>query len=120
MLKWFRSTASNISYLVFWILLAVLAGLTAFQFHATLISIAIAIIENPTVRPTGWSLDTIYGLSRVFWLVLGILWLGWVMFCEGYLREGKNQQSLLKRLSLLLLISGALYGSSYIVLLLLP
>jgi len=119
MLQRLQSAVSNISYLVFWIVLAGLVTLIVFQLHATLILVSIAIVENPAIRPPGWSMDTTYGLSRVFWLILGIFWLGWVMFTEGYLREGKNNQRLLKRFSLLILILGGLYGLTYIVLLLL-
>ena len=110
----------SLSYFVFWILLAGFATLIGFQLHATLVAISIAVINNPTLRPIGWSLDTIYGLSRVFWLILGIFWLGWVMYTEGLLREGKNQKHLLKRFFLLALILGLIYGSTYIVFLFLP
>jgi hypothetical protein len=119
MLERLKSALSNTSYFVFWIILAALAALVVFQLHATLIAIAIAVIENPGLRPPGWSTDTIYGLSRVFWLILGIFWLGWVMFTEGYLREGVNQKRLLKRSFLVLVFVGVIYGSSYLVLLLL-
>lgn len=119
MLKRLQSALGNISYLVFWIVLAVLFTLTVFQLHATLILIAIAVIENPAIRPPGWSMDTTYGLSRVFWLILGIFWLGWVMYTEGFLREGKNTQRLLKRFSLLVIILGGIFGLSQLVLFLL-
>jgi hypothetical protein len=115
MLQRLQSITNNISYLVFWIIVAVLAALTAFQLHANLILISMAIINNPTLRPTGWSTDTIYGLSRVFWLVLGIFWLGLVMYSERNLYEGKNQGQLLKRFTLLIIILGVIYGVSYIV-----
>jgi hypothetical protein len=119
MLERLQSALGNISYFVFWIVLAALAAFVAFQIHATLIAIAIAVIENPSLRPSGWSTDTIYGLSRVFWLILGIFWLGWVTFIEGYLREGKNHQLLIKQSTLLLVILGVIYGINYLVLLLL-
>jgi uncharacterized membrane protein YadS len=116
MLEWLKSSIGNLSYFVFWIVLALLATLTGFQLHGTLIAISIAVIENPNLRPTGWSTATIHGLGRVFWLILGILWLGWVMFTEGYLREGKNRELLLRRAFILLLILGVLYATSLIIL----
>ncbi|MCJ7702294.1 MAG: hypothetical protein MUO62_11985 [Anaerolineales bacterium] len=119
MLERLKSALSNISYLIFWIVLAALAVFVVFQIHATLIAIAIAVIENPDLRPLGWSMDTTYGLSRVFWLILGIFWLGCVMFTEGYFREGVNQKRLLKRFFLSLVIVGVIYGINYLVLLLL-
>lgn len=120
MRAWLKSAFGNLSYFIFWLALAVLVTLSAFQFHATLTAISISIIENPSLRPTGWTLDTVHGLSRVFWLILGIIWLGWIMYTEGYLREGKNQQHLISRFIRLLLILVVIYALNYIVLLLLP
>ena len=119
MLERLQSALSNVSYFVFWVVLAALVTFVGFQIHATLIAISIAVIENPSLRPLGWSMDTTYGLSRVFWLILGIFWLGWVTFTEGYLREGVNQKHLIKRSILLLVIVGVIYGINYLVLLLL-
>jgi len=112
-----RSLFNNLSYFVFWLVLAILAALVAFQLHTTWITISIAVIENPSLRPTGWSIYTTYGLSRFFWLVLGILWLGWVMFTEGDLSEGKDRKLLLKRSGRLLLILGIIYGINYLIML---
>jgi len=117
--KWLRSSFSNLGYLLFWIILVILATLTVFQLHVTLIAISIFVIENPSLRPTGWTSNTTHGLSRVFWLILGILWLGWVMYTEGHLREGKDQQYLVKRSLILLLVLGGIYAACYLLLLLL-
>jgi hypothetical protein len=114
-----RSAFGNLGYFIIWLVLAALAGLTGFQLYATLIAVSIAVIENPSLRPIGWSMDTTYGLSRVFWVVIGILWLGWVMYTEGHLREGKNRQILIKRSLGLLLVLGGIYALSYLLLLLL-
>jgi hypothetical protein len=119
MLSRLRSAIGNISYFILWAILAGLAAFLVFQIHATLIAISISVIENPNLRPPGWSMDTTYGLSRVFWLILGILWLGWVMFAEGYLREGVKHKRLIKRSLLLLVISGGVYGINMLVLLIL-
>lgn len=118
MLERLKSVFSNIGYFVLWLVLATLAGFLVFQIHATLIVVSIDIIQNPSTRLPGWSMETTYGLSRIFWLILGVLWLGWVMFTESYLREGKNRNHLIKRSLLLLLIVGVIYGISYLVLLL--
>ena len=119
MLERLKSALGNVSYIVFWVVLAALSAFVVFQIHATLIASSIAVIENPNLRPPGWSMNTTYGLSRVFWLILGILWLGWVMFTEGYLREGKNRKLLIKRSLLLLVIVAAVYGLNYLALLML-
>jgi hypothetical protein len=112
-----KSIINNLSYLFLWLIFAILITLTLFQVHATVVSVALAVVQTPSVRPMGWNTGTIYGLSRLLWLVLGIFWLGWVMFTDEYLREGRNRQLLLKRSSLLLLIAGVIYGACYLILL---
>ena len=119
MKAWFKSLFSNVSYFVFWLVLTGLSVLTVFQLHATLIASSISVIENPNLRPEYWTMDTIHGLGRVYWLVLGILWLGWVIFTEVHLREGKNRDRLMVRFLVLLLVLVAIYGLSYLVLFLL-
>ncbi len=119
MLERLKSALGNLSYFFFWVALAALTGFVVFQLHATLIAISIAVIESPNLRPSGWSMDTTYGLSRVFWLVLGIIWLGWVTFTEGYLREGKIRQLLIKRTFILLAIVGVVFGINHLIQLLL-
>ena len=71
---------SRIGYLIVWLTSAVLITLSLFQVHATLIAIAVNIINNPSLRPVGWSTGSVYGLSRLLWLILGIIWLGWIFF----------------------------------------
>jgi hypothetical protein len=119
MIQKIQPIISRIGYVVFWLGLAVLATFIAFQVHGTLIAISLAVIKNPSLRPPGWSTDTIYALSRVFWLILGIIWLGWVMFTEGYLSEGHQRSLLIQRIFRLLVILAATYGACLILLLLL-
>lgn len=115
MFKRLQPVLAPVGYIVFWSGLAVFATLTAFQIHGTLIAISLAVIENPSLRPLGWSTDTVYALSRVFWLILGIFWLGWVMFTEGYLREGYQRQLLKNRTLRLMIILGATYVIFFII-----
>jgi hypothetical protein len=115
MFKRLQPVLAPVGYIVFWLGLGIFATLTAFQIHGTLIAISLIVIENPSLRPLGWSTGTVYALSRVFWLVLGILWLGWVMFTEGYLREGYQRQFLKKRTLRLLIILGATYVIFFII-----
>ena len=119
MLQKIQPILSRIGYVVFWLGLAVMATFVAFQIHPTLIALSLAIIENPSLRPPGWSTDTIYALSRIFWLILGILWLGWVMFTEGYLSEGYQRSLLKQRFIRLVIILAAIYGVCLVILFLL-
>jgi hypothetical protein len=71
--------------------------------------LGILVIQNDALRPTGWSSDTLSGINRCGFLVLGSLWLGMVVFTEKYLREGAAEQQLLRRALRLALIGGAVY-----------
>ena len=119
MLKRMQPVLAQVGYIVFWLGLTVLATLTAFQVHGTLIAISLAVIENASLRPLGWSTDTVYALSRVFWLILGIIWLGWIMFTEGYLREGYQRQLLKHRTIRLIIILAVIYAACLLILFLL-
>ena len=117
MIERIRSIFDAIIYIIFWLMLGVAVTLTLFQVHATLISIAIVVVDNPSLRPIGWTTGTIYGLSRLLWLILGICWLGWVMYTHEHLRESKQLKILTQKFFRLLLILGAVYFCSYLVLL---
>jgi len=117
MIERIRSIFDAISYIIFWLFLGVVVTLTLFQVHATLISVAVVVVDDPSLRPIGWSTGTIYGLSRLLWLILGICWLGWVMYTYEHLRESKQLKILKQRFFRLLIILGAVYLCSYVVLL---
>lgn len=117
MIKRIRSIFDAISYIIFWLFLGVAVTLTLFQVHATLISIAVVVVDTPSLRPIGWATGTIYGLSRLLWLIMGIFWLGWIMYTYEHLRESKQLKILKQRVFRLLLILGAVYFCSYLVLL---
>jgi hypothetical protein len=117
MIERIRSIFDAISYIIFWLFLGVVVTLTLFQVHATLISIAVVVVDDPALRPIGWSSGTIYGLSRLLWLVLGICWLGWVLYTYEYLRESKQLKILIQQFFRLLLLLGAVYFCSFLVLL---
>ena len=109
MLERIQSTANKVSCLFVWLVFVILMTLTLFQVYATVIAVSLVVIENPTLRPTGWNTSSIHGIGRLLWLILGIFWLGWVMFTEGYLREGRDQQRLKRRTFRLLQIVGITY-----------
>ncbi len=114
-----RNALEYLVYVFAWLILAILAILTGFQIHATLTASALAMVKNSALRPSGWSTQTIYGLSRLLWVILGILWLVWVMYTQEYLSEGKQLQILKNRIIRLLMLLGVIYSISYVILLLL-
>ena len=113
MLERIRPVLSTIGYIASWLILSSIATLTIFQIHTIVLSIALRVVENPSTRPVGWSTDTIHGLSRIAWLILGILLLLWVVFTEEYLREGNRYRKLKKRATRLFLIIVTVYIVCY-------
>ena len=109
----------NIGVYGVWVLYAAFAGLTAFQLQATLIYIGLLIVENPDIRPIGWSTGTIVSINRILVLILGLLWLGVVVFAESYLRDGKSKNKLANRALRIFASTGAVYLISYLLLVLL-
>ena len=113
MRQWTRRIVDSLGLLAVWLVLAISAALTAFQIHATLLFLGLLIVENPTFRPSGWSTNTIHSLSRILILILGALWLGFVVFLESYLREDRDRQVLRPRvLRLIFYIAGVYIFSS--------
>ncbi len=105
-----RSVIEQLSSYFWWAVLGVLVTLTLFQVHGTMIALSLAAVQNPATRLPGWSTDTVYGLSRFLWLILGVFWLGWVMYTLEYLREGQKYHILKERtvrLGLILLVTYA-------------
>jgi len=76
-------------------------------------------VELPAVNKMGWNTSTIHGLGRFLYLVLGILWLLSVVWEESYLREAQRQHLLINRTIRISLILAAVFGSTYLLLLLL-
>ncbi len=107
------------SYLPIWLILTAGITYTSFHIHATIIACALFAINTPVLRPTGWNTATIYGLSRLVWLLIGIAWLVGVMYTEADLREGRDQGDLIPRAKKYFLITLAVFASCYLVLLLL-
>lgn len=120
MTKWMKSVYNNLGFLILWLISAVLITLTLFQMHGTIIAIAVAVVKNPALRPVGWNTLTVYSLSRLLWVILGVVWLGWVVFNEEFLREGKQLGLLRRRVILLFTTIVVIYLVCYLILLLLP
>jgi hypothetical protein len=117
MLKSIQTIVANLLYILLWVALAALVAFTLFQVHGTLISLGVYIVNNPSLRPTYWNSGSIILLSRLLWLVLGLIWLGSVMYMHEYLNEGRQVGGFWKRILLLLLILAGVYGLSYLILL---
>jgi len=120
MTKWMKSVYNNLGFLILWLISAVLITLTLFQMHGTIIAIAVVIVNNSTLRPVGWNTGSVYTLSRLFWVILGIVWLGSVVFTEEFLREGMQLGLLRQRVIRLLITIVVIYLVCYLILLFLP
>jgi hypothetical protein len=112
-----RRTLISLGCYGIWAAAAAFLALSLYQVHVTLVYIGLRLVENPSTRPVGWNTMTITGLSRFVILVLGGVWLVAVSFMERYLREGAQGGDFRARVIRLLLITGAIYGVSYAVLL---
>lgn len=112
-----RSIIKKIISFLSWLMLSILITLTTFKWHTTLIAISYVIVENPSLRPAGWTRDTIFILGRVLWLILGTIWLGIETFTFEFIIETKRPQILLRRVFRILIILGVAYSISYGILL---
>ena len=77
-----------------WIGLSALAAGALWQLNFGLLTLA-ALLINSSLRPPGWTLDTLVGLNKLFVLVLGSLWLGLVMYFEHRLGQAVTEDRLL-------------------------
>lgn len=112
-----RAFFDNFLYMLLWLIFAVLVTLTLFQLHGTIIAIAVYVVNDPALRPYAWNSGSVVILARFLWLIMGILWLGWVPYTYEYLSEGSQLKILTKRSFRLILILGSVYLSSYLILL---
>ena len=101
--------------MLFWLLLAVLAAVTAWQWHVTLLYLARLLIDSP-YRPFGWSMGTLAAVSRFSILIFGSLWLIYVYYIEYQLREALKRQRLLRRGATYSAVLLALYAVAYLLL----
>jgi len=108
----------NIGIYGLWLLFAVFTGYAAFQLRATIYFLATLVLENPEIRPNYWTSGTVISLDRLVVVLLGILWLGVIIFSEGYFREAQENQELRSRSFKAFGILGGLVLGSYLVLLL--
>ncbi len=104
---------AQLGYIGAWIGLTILAALTAWQLHITTLYLATLLIDNPALRPRGWSSETLVGVSKLSVLVWGSLWFMLLFYMEYKLREGLQERRLLRLIwwfgGSLLLIGGVAY-----------
>lgn len=117
MVQRFRGILEILGYYALWAILAALLVLALYQLHSTLLYIGLKMVENPSTRPAGWNTGTIHGLSRFLFLVLGAVWLVMVSLMERYLDQGREEGRLWINVGRMLLIIGAIFGFSYVVVL---
>ena len=96
-----------------WLIVVLLWTVLSFYLHRTLLVVGLGVIQTPSLRPTGWSTDTLTGIDRCGYLILGAVWLGMVLYTEGYLREGMEEGTLLVRTGRLLMIIITLFGLGF-------
>ena len=102
-----------------WLLLAGLAAWTAAQLHATLMYAGLKAVENPALRPAGWTPNTLFGLSRFLTLCLGAAWLMAVAFIAPLLSDAQRRGRYRRTTATLFLSLAAVFALTYLLLLLL-
>ena len=95
-----------------WLAIVLLWTIVSLYLQRTLLVIGLWVIQSPTLRPTGWSTSTLAGINRCGYLILGVVWLGVVLYTERYLREGMEDGVLLVRTGRLLVIIVIFFGLS--------
>jgi len=106
---------TQLGYILAWLGLTVIATLTAWQLHVALLYLAALLIETPSLRPTGWSTNTLAAVSRLSLLIWGSLWLFFIMYLEHQLREAVQERRLLQRSGRYALGLLFLYGIGYLI-----
>jgi hypothetical protein len=92
-----------------WLLISALLIPLFFQILTMILYLGQLVINNPDLRPTGWSSDTLVGLRRCGFLILGGLWIGLVMYLESYLSEAQQAGQLPQKSGRLILMMGVIY-----------
>ena len=95
-----------------WLLSAAMWAAVMFQLQVLLLFFSILVLETSWLRPPGWNNETLKGIEKCGFLVLGSLWLGLVIFSERYLRKGVTENRFWQRVLHLVLVGGGIYGLS--------
>ncbi|HSH01280.1 MAG TPA: hypothetical protein VLL52_02090 [Anaerolineae bacterium] len=98
---------------ILWLFLSILATVTAQKSYQLLMLLSHYWLTS-SWRPLSWNQATLTGLSRFYLLLLGILWLAYVMLAEQYLQRGRQTQQLQSHFRHLFLPNILLYVTSYL------
>ncbi|MEZ4864183.1 MAG: hypothetical protein R3C14_22920 [Caldilineaceae bacterium] len=90
-----RSAWVWMGYGLVWLLLTLLAVVAVWQAHVTTLYLATLLIDNPAWRPSGWSMNSLVGVSKLSVLIWGSCWLITVLYMENRLRTSVTERRLL-------------------------
>ncbi|MBX3011762.1 MAG: hypothetical protein KF832_09670 [Caldilineaceae bacterium] len=91
-----------------------MAAVVVWQAHVTTLYLAALLIQNPALRPSGWSSATLVGLSKLSVLGWGTLWLMGTSYLEYQLRTSVLEHRLLQQTGRCLLILVGCFGIVYL------
>jgi len=92
-----RGCVSWLGYLLLWVTLSTLAAFALWQAHVALLYLAALIIDNPRLRPTGWSTMSLVGVSKLSILFWGSGWLMFTIYLEQSLRNRVMEKRLIQQ-----------------------
>jgi hypothetical protein len=107
-----KDLLTGLSFYGLWLLLAAMWAVVLFQLQVLILFLGILVIETPWLRPTGWNSETLKGIERCGFFVMGSLWLGLVLFSERHLRKGVTERRFWRHTLQLILVGGGIYGLS--------
>jgi hypothetical protein len=105
-----------LGYVLLWIALSTLTAFALWQAHVALLYLAALIIENPQLRPVGWSTRSLVGVSKLSILILGSAWLMFTVYLEQSLRNSVIAQRLIKQSVKYGVVIGIFWGMAWLVL----
>ncbi len=88
-----KKVLNSILFFVLWVLFSLFWGILAWQLQSLFLYLGLLVIDNPTLRPTGWNTQTIQGIYRCGFFLVGSLWLGLVIFTMNYLRDATDDHT---------------------------
>ena len=100
------TAAAIIGGYVAWFGLMALAAAVAIQLNVLLLYLAGELIENPVLRPSGWSSASLVNVQRLVGVTLGSVWLIFILWMENDLRSaaqtGRLRRTVVRRAAVLL------------------
>lgn len=97
-----------------WLGLTILSAWLAWQWHVTLLYLATLWLHSDLPRPPTWTPAQLAGINKASILVLGSLWLVWIIYLEQDLRWQAAHQRLKARSLQITLATVAILLVSYV------